>query len=216
MGGIADFHGFEVPGILQEAETGKEYRYRKIFVLSSQLKDIEEKGLEEKLKKALDEIGKMVTRLNRYKSLDSVEKIQASLEATFSRYGVKGLIDYNIDESIHTTKKKVGRGKVGSNSVHEEMEIKEHKLQCSKNMQAIKDAMKLCGYFVLATNKPEEELPMAKALASYKQEWMVERVFERLKGPLQVIPIYLKLPEHIEAMMYLFYTFGDSRRTFYK
>ena len=200
------FHGFEVADNLIDKETGKAYDYRKIFVLSSQLKMVEEKGLEDRLQKALDEIEKVKSRLNRFKSLDSTKKIEASMEAILTKHGVKGLIDYQIDEVIEIMKKKVGKGKPGPNSVYEEIEVKKHSLIYSKNEQAIEDTRKLCGYFVLATNKPKDELPAAKALASYKQEWMVERVFERLKGSLQAIPIYLQLPEHIEAMMYLLMT----------
>jgi transposase len=79
-------------------------------------------------------------------------------------------------------------------------------LSYSLDDKAIQDEKELSGYFILATNKSCQDLPMAKALSSYKQEWQVERIFERLKGPLQVIPMYLQLPEHIESMMYLLMT----------
>lgn len=200
------FHGFEVSDSLVDKETGETYDYRKIFVLSSQLKDVHEKSLESRLDKALDEINKLESKLNRFKSVDSTQKIEDSIEAILSKYGVEELIDYRITEEVQVVKKKVGRGKPGPNSVYREVEVKTHSLAYSMNEAAIEDKRKLCGYFVLATNKPRAELPTANALSSYKQEWMVERVFERLKGPLQVVPIYLQLPEHIEAMMYLLMT----------
>lgn len=134
------------------------------------------------------------------------------MENILTKYGVKGFIDYQIDEVKEIKKRKVGKGRPGPNSVYKEIEIKKQKLIYSKNEQAIENARKLCGYFALATNKPKDELPMAKALASYKQEWMVERVFERLKGSLQVIPIYLQLPEHIEAMIDAFRDISLSYR----
>lgn len=200
------FHGFEVSDSLVDKKTGKAYEYRKIFVLSSQLKDVHEKSLESRLDKALDEIKKLESKLNRFKSVDSTQKIGDSIEAILSKYEVKGLIDYRITEEIEVVKKKIGRGRSGPNSIYREEEVKTHSLVYSMNESAIEDKRKLCGYFVLATNKPKAELPTANALSSYKQEWMVERVFERLKGPLQVVPIYLQLPEHIEAMMYLLMT----------
>ena len=200
------FHGFEVADSLTDPETNEIYDYRKIFVLSSQLKEVEEKGLENRLEKALVEIRKVDLKLNRFESLNSTNKIRAAIEGILDKYGVKGLIDYQINEKVKNIKKKIGRGRPGPNSVYEEKDVIEYSLIYYKNEQAIGDTKKLCGYFVLATNKPKDELPIAKALTLYKQEWMVERVFERLKGPLQVIPIRLQLPEHIEAMIYLLMT----------
>lgn len=74
------------------------------------------------------------------------------------------------------------------------------------NEENISTEEKICGYFVIATNKSKDALSMKQALGYYNQEWQVERIFERLKGPLQVIPVYLKDPRHIEAMMYLLVT----------
>lgn len=112
----------------------------------------------------------------------------------------------NIGEQTDMVQKKVGKGRVGPNSVYQEVEVKTYSLDYCRDDKAVEDEKKVCGYFVLATNKPSSELPMEKALTSYKQEWQVERIFERLKGPFQVVPIYLQLPEHIVAMMYLLMT----------
>lgn len=197
------FHGFEVSDNIVDKKTDETYEYRKIFVLSSQLKDVHEKSLESRLEKASDELKKLESKLNRFKSVDSAEKIEDSIEAILSKYEVKGLIDYRITGETQIVKKKIGRGRPGPNSVYTEGEVKIHSLKYSINETAVENKRKLCGYFVLATNKPKDEFSASDALSSYKQEWMVERVFERLKGPLQVVPIYLQLPEHIEAMMYL-------------
>ncbi|MBC8061050.1 MAG: hypothetical protein H7Y18_10320 [Clostridiaceae bacterium] len=58
----------------------------------------------------------------------------------------------------------------------------------------IKIEEEICCYFVIRTNKSKDELSMKQVLGCYKQEWKVERIFEKLKGPLQVIPIYLEDP----------------------
>lgn len=87
-----------------------------------------------------------------------------------------------------------------------ETEKKTYTVTHCKNEDNIRREQEICGYFVLATNKAKNKLSMRESLCLYKQEWKVERIFERLKGPLQVIPIYLKDPKHIESMMYLLVT----------
>lgn len=198
--------GFEVPDVIIDPKTGDTYAYRKIFVISSQLKETQIRGLEDKLKKIAVEIDEVQSKLNHTKRFDSVEKINAAIESILKHHGVQGLVRYDTNEKITITKKKIGKGRAGPNSKYKDVEIKTYSLNYSLDDKAIQDKKELCGYFILATNKSCEDLSMTKALACYKQEWQVERIFERLKGPLQVIPMYLQLPEHIESMMYLLMT----------
>jgi transposase len=200
------YHGFEVPDMIVDPKTGDTYSYRKIFVMSSQLKETQLRGLEDKLKKTAVEVDEIQSKLNHTKRLDSVEKINAAIESILKHYGVQGLVIYNTNEEVTLIKKKIGKGRASSNSTYRDVEIKNHSLNYSLSDKAIQDEKALCGYFILATNKSCKDLSAAKALSSYKQEWQVERIFERLKGSLQVIPMYLQLPEHIESMMYLLMT----------
>lgn len=197
------YHGFEAPGILTDEKTGIVYAYRKIFILSSQLKALKIKSLESRLEKAMGEIEIVKGKLNHSKKLDDTEKINSKISSILGRYNVKGLIEYTLTESVAIISNKVGKGRVGANSEFRQLQVKTFNLEFHTNSEAVKVEKELCGYFVLATNKGSSQMSMAQALSSYKQEWVVERIFERLKGPLQVIPIFLELPEHIESMMYL-------------
>ncbi len=200
---IISYHGFEIPATLVDEKTNKEYNYRKIFVKSSQLEETKSKTIDRHITNAIEEIELVIFRLNSYENLNTIEKITNKIEPILNQNKLKGLIHYQIEEEVSIIKKQVGRGRPGPNTVYKDVEIKEHNLKYNLDKKAIDNKKELSGYFVLVTNKPKDELPMKQALNSYKQEWKVEKIFSRLKGPLQVVPIFLQLPEHIEAMLFL-------------
>ncbi|MFW6017048.1 MAG: IS1634 family transposase [bacterium] len=200
------YWGFHIPATIIDEDTGKQYNYRKIFVKSSQLKEDKSKTIDRHLATAIEEIELINSRLNRFKNLNTVEKITNKIDSVLKTNEVESLLKYQVNENTTTIKKQVGKGRPGPNTVYKDNEIKEHSLEYNIDKTAIKNKKELSGYFVLATNKPTEELSMKQALSSYKQEWKVEKVFARLKGPLQVVPTFLQLPEHIEALMFLLMT----------
>jgi len=200
------YHGFEIPATLVDSETGEKYTYRKIFVKSSQLEVIHLKTLENRLQKAQKEIEALQTKLCTGKKNDTKESILEALTSIYKRHDVTGLFDHNLEENISLIKKQKGRGKPGPHTEYIVIQQKNYTLIFHQNIKAIDTTKKLCGYFVLATNKTNRQMSMPCVLDAYKKEWKVEQIFERLKGPLQVVPIYLQRPDHIECMMYLLMT----------
>jgi len=68
----------------------------------------------------------------------------------------------------------------------------------------IEESERRMGYFVLATNHNNAaELPAAKVLEEYKQQSSVELRFKFLKDPMFVDSLFLKTPERIEALGYV-------------
>jgi len=59
--------------------------------------------------------------------------------------------------------------------------------------------------FVLITNVSADELDARNVLLRYKGQWKVENLFKRLKKPMMVDTVFLKLPVRIEALMMLAY-----------
>lgn len=59
--------------------------------------------------------------------------------------------------------------------------------------------------FVLITNVTADELDARGVLLRYKGQWKVENLFKRLKKPMLVDTIFLKLPVRIEALIMLAY-----------
>ena len=62
----------------------------------------------------------------------------------------------------------------------------------------------LLGWRVYGTNQPVAALPLEQAVLAYRDEYIVERSFGRLKGhPLSLSPLYLQRDDHITGLVRL-------------
>ncbi|WP_373545875.1 IS1634 family transposase [Chamaesiphon sp.] len=68
----------------------------------------------------------------------------------------------------------------------------------------VEQQMELLGWRVYATNHPKKELSLADAVVAYRQEYLIEHCFGRLKGqPLSLRPMFLQREDHIKGLMRL-------------
>jgi len=75
-----------------------------------------------------------------------------------------------------------------------EIRIERHvSIQVHRDETAIQKAIAWLGWRVYGTNQPVEQLSLAQAVLAYREEYLVERGFGRLKGkPLSLTPMYLQ------------------------
>ena len=70
--------------------------------------------------------------------------------------------------------------------------------------QAVQEAERWLGWRVYATNHPQDVLPLDKAVLAYREEYLVEHGFGRLKGkPLSLSPMYLQSDERATGLIHL-------------
>ncbi len=71
-------------------------------------------------------------------------------------------------------------------------------------MTAVEQQMQVLGWRVYATNHPQTELSLCEAVIVYRQEYLIERGFGRLKGqPLSLRPMFLQREDHIKGLIRL-------------
>ncbi|PAX52117.1 hypothetical protein CK510_20995 [Brunnivagina elsteri CCALA 953] len=69
---------------------------------------------------------------------------------------------------------------------------------------AVTQKIKSLGWRVYVTNQTPSVLPLKQAVCCYRDEYLVERGFSRLKGfPLSLAPIYLQREDHITGLIRL-------------
>jgi transposase len=69
---------------------------------------------------------------------------------------------------------------------------------------AVAQQMQVLGWRVYATNHPKSELSLADAVIAYRQEYLIERGFGRLKGELLALrPMFLQREDHIKGLIRL-------------
>src|SRR5258708_38984616 len=119
-------------------------------------------------------------------------QVEEQVQAILSSLRVEGLLQVDIQEEVQHQPVRAYRGKLSS-----PRQIWSFQVQARRNQEAIERAMKLLGWRVSATNQPTAALGLAGAVEAYRDEYLVERNFGRLKGhPLSLGPLYVQRDDH--------------------
>jgi transposase len=168
------YRGVLHPFEVEDPETGERRCWRVAYVHSSEEEREIRAARERALEKAEDALGRIERGLGgrHYKTKAQVDKRLARVLAP-----VEGLIEAESGE-------RGGRPT----------------LTWRRDAEAIERAARTDGITALATNIPGR-LSAERVLATYKQQWMVERRHRDLKQTLRVRPIFLQNDDRIEALV---------------
>jgi transposase len=173
--------------------------YRIIWVLSSPKKEQDRKRREHRLEKVFNELSELESKLNQY-----YLKTQNQIEQAVNKIckGSKTLLDIKIIEEKEVKKVQIGRGKPGPKTKYKEVEQTHYRLEYSRNEEVIEKQSKTDGIFPLITNTGIEP---CEVLRNYKKQPYLEKRMYTTKSILDVAPVFLKRPERIEALMFLYF-----------
>ena len=80
------------------------------------------------------------------------------------------------------------------------VEHRQFQVNYTLDTEAIDQQMRTLGWRVYVTNHPEAALSLPQAVTVYRQAYLVEHSFARLKGhPLSLSPMYLQREDHIKG-----------------
>ena len=129
-----------------------------------------------------------------------VAEIREVAEAIVHRYRVDGLLDLQYHEQI-VGERAVRRYRERAASTRLEREIS---LSVQVNTEAVAQAESCLGWHVYVTNQPAEPLSLEQAVLAYREEYLIERGFGRLKGrPLSVSPLQLTSEPRVKGLLRL-------------
>jgi transposase len=84
------------------------------------------------------------------------------------------------------------------------IEKRTYQVKFTIDLDQVEQQMELLGWRIYATNHPKKELSLADAVVAYRQEYLIEHCFGRLKGqPLSLRPMFLQREDHIKGLMRL-------------
>lgn len=113
--------------------------------------------------------------------------LQQAAEALVARYDVGGLLTLTYNETVHERHVR----KYGARPAETRTE-RTLQLAVARDAAAIATAERRLGWRVYGTNQPAAELTLEQAVLAYRDEYLVERGFGRLKGrSLSLTPMYL-------------------------
>ena len=123
----------------------------------------------------------------------------AAIERIEKQYRVSGLFKYDYQREV--TERRI-RGYKGK-PARAERQVR-FQLTVSRQEEAIAQAEFKAGWRIYATNARAEKLSLAQAVWAYRDQYVAENVFRRLKGKiLSITPLYIQRDDHAKGLFHL-------------
>jgi transposase len=151
----------------------------------------------------LDKAQAALTQLTVHKQGKAVSRdadsLQQAAQAILKAHQVQGLIRLQIDEQVRERPVRA----YGTHPAAVRVERSFH-LHSKVDQAAVSAATRRLGWRVYVTNHPEQTLTLKQAVLAYREEYLVERGFGRLKGkPLSLSPMYVHSDQRATGLIYL-------------
>lgn len=193
--------GFEREERLVTQVDGKEITWteRRLFVCSFMYAKAAETALRERLNTAQSALEALNERKQGKQRFTEVEPLRQAAEEMVCQFRVEGLLKLNYTEQVQERSVRQYGDRPAEVRIEREVTI-----EVSRNESAIEQANAHLGWRVYGTNQSTQHLPLTKAVLAYRQEYLVERGFARLKGrSLSLTPMYLKDDQRVTGLIRL-------------
>ena len=193
--------GFELTETVTGQVDGKTISWteRRLVIRSINYAQAQEKSLNKRLKKAKTAIADLTRSRSGYKCLTTLDSFCSAVNILLKQYDVEGLLE--IDAVETTIEQHRRRYRYRPSRVETKQVLEVH---VQNNEEALEAAIKRLGWRVYATNTPTERLSLNNAVLAYREEYIIERGFGRLKGkPLSLTPMYLQRDDHVTGLIRL-------------
>jgi transposase len=193
--------GYEQSGWLSTEVDEKTITWveRHLIVRSFQYARSAEETLQTRLTKAQAELLQLNEHKQGKKQIEDRLSMQIAAEDILKHHRVVGLLKLNIVERNEERQVRA-YGEYPARTVIE----RSVSLHIEIDEQAVQETIRWFGWRVYATNQAEDTLPLEKAILAYREEYLVERGFGRLKGkPLSLTPMYLQSDERATGLIRL-------------
>ncbi len=199
--------GYELKRERKGVVEGKEMEWteRVLIVKSLSYANKMEKGLETRLKNAEEKIRALTPQRGKGKKQITEEaELKSRAEEILKKHRVEGLLDYEYERETEKKVKYVGRGRGSVNRKTEVIErIRYQITNVTRNGVKIKKEKEKFGWRAYVTNAPEKRLSLSDAVKCYRNQYRIERVFDRLKNCLKISPVFVKREDQIVGMTHL-------------
>ncbi len=143
-------------------------------------------GLENRISTACDELQKLTPSIKRGKrQVTDEKKLIQNIDDILKKRKVKNLLTIEYDEESYVRKNSTIRFVI-TNIIRNEEEIALEKERF--------------GWHIYVTDLAVEKLTLEKAVLCYRNEYRVERIFNRLKSHMKVAPLFVKLDHQIKGL----------------
>jgi transposase len=165
-----------------------------------------QKGLDGRLQRAQDKLLTLTPPAARGKrQIQDEEELTKAADTILKTHEVEGLLAYTFERQEKRQTKYLGRGR--GNAERPKREIVTVRYQITsvvRQVEAITTIEKTFGWRAYVTNAPAEQLTLEQAVLTYREEWLIEHGFHRLKGaPLSLDPLFVKRDDQVVGLIHL-------------
>ena len=183
-------------------ENGREWTERVFVIKSPAYGDQQEKGLEKRLKTAIEKIKELTPERGKGRRQITEESVLLEGIAKIAEaQRVEGLVEIKYEKEVQREEKYKGKGRGSANRQKQTVEKVRYQITgVSRNETKIEETKKRFGWKAFVTNARKEQMSLPEAILSYRREYRIERIFNRLKSRLNIAPLYVKDDDQITGM----------------
>lgn len=193
--------GYEQTQLRTEVWDGQTWSWseRQLVVYSLAYAHSAQQAFQTRLEHAQTALAALNQSRRSQKAFPDENTLAQAAEAILTRYRVKPYVHLIYGEQVeHQT---VRRYRDRPTRV---VEHRRFQVNYTLDTEAIDQQRRTLGWRVYVTNHPEATLSLPQAVTVYRQEYLVEHSFARLKGhPLSLSPMYLQREDHIKGLIRL-------------
>ena len=193
--------GYESVETITAQVDGTSYTWteRRLLVRSLAQAHAAEQGLRTRLEQAQTALADLMVGRQGKPKLTERAAVEQAVSDLLKRYRVEGLLTVTVTEQISEHPVRSYRDRPATLRLQ-----RQFTLSSRQEPLAIEHAIRHLGWRVYATNQVDEALSVAQAVLAYRDEYVVERDFGRLKGrPLSLSPMYVERDDHATGLVRL-------------
>lgn len=193
--------GYERQETLTAVVAGKAVTWteRRLVIRSLKRAQAAERALQERVTKAQTALASLNERGRGKRRFSEVASLRQAAEAIVARYRVQSIVRLDYVETVHERSVRRYQDRPATLRVERDVQV-----VAQVDPVAWHEAVQALGWRVYVTNSPVEYLSLSQAVLAYRNEYLIEHGFTRLKGrPLSLSPMYLRREEHIKGLIRL-------------
>ncbi len=136
-------------------------------------------------------------------STDEATLVEA-IDTVLKDHRVHGLLSIAWEKQSERRTQYVGRGRGSASRGPRVIEtVRSHITRIARHGDHIAALTQRFGWKAFVTNAVPKRLSLQEAVLSYRNEYRVERIFNRLKSRVHIAPLFVKLNDQIEGLTHL-------------
>ena len=172
---------------------------RQLIVRSHKLAQAATQALHARLAKAQAELARLNEHKQGKKRYTDAASLQQAAQAIIKQRQVEGLLRVGIEEQVQERAVRTYGDRPASLRIEHSLS-----LHTAVDEQAVAAVVRRFGWRVYVTNQAKEQLSLAQAVLAYREEYLVEHGFGRLKGkPLSLSPMYVHSDQRATGLVRL-------------